>query len=283
MKANAAQNFLIKETKAECKRRRGHSGLYDASIVEFLLAKYRERCSATEVAWSSFNGCCVTGIDLEKSPSPRPGLATAILAAFDGDGDGYLEQTEVELAALLIGVSASVEESDSDKRRATLVHLLGTADSRLNAVDPTRIDAASMLGRLITVDGIPHARVESCPKSSFLRRDRRFSLREVPSGRVLEVELQHSGNMSGRSWRPARPTHSLIAAIDKFGLPGRNPLLDVLDDMAPLARLEGADLSKGRGMNACLAESKYRLCAILPCWPCLPCFWPHALLVSLFH
>jgi hypothetical protein len=285
MAAQAELETIFKEVANECKRRAGTTNLHDAGMIGFLLDRQRQRCIETErVESGQTHGCCV----MNDSPAPlqmRGGLSQAILNLFDGDGDSLLEESEVELAAWLISIDAGLDEARADKRISGLKQLLARGPVRMATVDPTKLDAASLLGRAVVVDGmVSPVRVVGVPTTTFMsRRKKGFSLREMASGEAIDgIELRYKGNKTGTGWRPAPPTHGIMASISSHGASSRNPLLDDPSlTMSPVvASLSGSSLAAGRVSATCVSESFYRLCGIVPCWPLLPCFWPHGCMVS---
>ncbi|KAL1496413.1 hypothetical protein AB1Y20_016368 [Prymnesium parvum] len=276
------QSFnLLSMAREVCDAHRGDTGLFGSDTVDVLLQKHQELCDANASIASSLSACFLTE-DVHTSLTSKPGLAKKIIALLDADGDGLLEQPEVELAALLISVTADVDEASFDKRRAYLEQLAQLAASYSS--DPKLLDPDALLGRLVVVEGLEAAvRVVRVQQAASKPKKPTFELLEVGSDpqRTHHVELQHKRNLTGTAWRPAPPVQSITAVFDVLGgVSKKSPLLESLKDDPVVKVLSGETLAEGRTWSTRLAESTYRLCGIVPCWPALPCFWVYGLLVG---
>jgi hypothetical protein len=116
-----------------------------------------------------------------------------------------------------------------------------------------------------------------------------FDLRGRFSGETINnVPLRYKGNAHGVPWTATPPiAENLLGTLQACGGPQRtrNPLLNAMSsdphllEELPQATLRGEQLSSGRALGYCIAESTYRGCGPIPMFVVPLGFFIHGMMV----
>ena len=253
---------------------------------------------------SSCGGCLVNDFIRTPLPPAAGNSTTEIMRWLDTDGDGKLGPEEWQLAVELLGITAAEDELGHNVRRMQLTYLASTAYTRLTDVNALQVSGAGMLGRDILYEGGPRfhgqpepMRVVKVPEEPRMRsfwggggdQGKGFDLRGRFSGETINnVPLRYKGNAQGVPWTAMPPiAENLLGTLQACGGPQRtrNPLLHAMSsdphllEELPQATLRGEQLSSGRALGYCIAESTYRGCGPIPMFVVPFGFFIHGMMV----